>query len=78
MEEVDALTWFLAACMLNLVLWKYGLLFTLDGLNILRYFLFADELTFSMLSRSTRFPESWIICGISRWFLFDLATAAGT
>ena len=26
MEEVDALTWFLAACRLNLLLWKYGLL----------------------------------------------------
>ena len=78
MEEVDALTWFLAACMLNLVLWKYGLLFTLDGLNILRYFLFADELTFSILSRSTRLPESCIAWGISKLFLFDFVTTAGT
>lgn len=65
MDEVDALTWFLAACKLNLALWKYGLLFKLLGLNIFCYFLFADELTFSMLSRSVRLPESCMALGIS-------------
>ena len=77
MEVVEALTWFLAACMLNLVLWKYGLLLMLEGENILRYFLLADELTFSMFSRSTVI-ESGIICGISYMFRLEVTMAAGT
>ena len=45
MELDEAFTTFLAACMLNLELWKYGLLVRFcDGENIFYWRLLAEEL----------------------------------
>jgi len=47
-----------------------------EGENIFPYFLLADELTFSILSRSLTI-ESGIIYGISYMLRFDVTIADG-